>query len=342
MSEFTSIKEFGYNFLGPLLHTYFAAVGKLVSTKRFHTYHLAREGYHLKSAFESLFGSSNSTYLYVSRTFLFRIMITDEYSWRHSLKHGFEGPLRNFLISRFGFNSVEADKLLENIDGSKHIVLPDQMDEVATFLRERLDSLAALVAHSKQAYMIYLDEIGLLKSELTPLFLDLGYSGTIQQLLTRLIQRNTEGCYFITTKDGDHQVDDCVATMHFVFNTQVKMGSGYTLLDRSMFLESLLTAPQGQFTDIRYIAGSRQLFFGKRSFTQNHPKKLETVFDGALEAIHDFNRDAVSFSISETEDLFKVFVTKRNTLPSATWGLFEFDDAISGFGTVNSLQFFGL
>lgn len=342
MSEYTGLKEFGFNFLGPILHTYLKAVQQLTNKKSYHIYHLAREGYHIKTAYESLYEPQNSSYLYVSRTFLFRIMISDEFSWEYSLSHGFQGTLRELLIFRFGFNAKEAETIVGNEDGELIVKLPEDKNWVQRLFSNRMALLQELTQPSRDSYLEYLREKGLFDTSNTPLFLDLGYSGTIQKLLTHLISRDTEGCYFITTLDGNHDVGENVATMHYVFNSGIKMGEGYVLLDRSMFLESLLTSPQGQFSDIRKIANKTQYFFGKKNYTQENPKKIETIFEGALEAISDFYQDGISFTHQEIEDLFQAYVSKRNLLPIASWQLFEFDDAISGFGTVNSLRFFGL
>ena len=121
------------------------------------------------------------------------------------------------------------------------------------------------------------------------------------------------------------------------------MGGGYTLLDRSMFLESLFTSPEGQFVDL--LVGHDHSFipcYGKRNYTQQHFERLNLVFEGIIEAVKHYKANKVEFSSSEIESLYSLYVNKRHLLPQASWALFEFDDAISGFGNVNSMQFFGL
>ena len=112
-----------------------------------------------------------------------------------------------------------------------------------------------------------------------------------------------------------------------------------------MFLESLFTSPDGQFIDIiasPLHTAQFQFCFGKRNYTQHHFEQLSLVFEGALEAIRHFSKHDITYEIGEIEFLYEQYVSKRNLLPSATWPLFEFDDAISGFGNINSMQFFGL
>ena len=102
----------------------------------------------------------------------------------------------------------------------------------------------------KEAYLAYLASIEI-TDQSTLHLVDLGYSGTIQSLLGILLSKNTHGHYLIASKPGKHVIEGNTAVMQGYLKEDVKMGDGYLPLDRSMFLESLLTAPYGQFRDIR-------------------------------------------------------------------------------------------
>ncbi|OFC70115.1 hypothetical protein [Alteromonas confluentis] len=344
MMESVSLKQFGYNFCGPIVYSYIKKVSSLLQKEPKRVYCLAREGYFFKQAFEAFNPGEQAEYLLASRTFLFRMTINDPLSWQFSLGHAFEGTIGKFFVSRFGFTQEQTARFLSDIEFESEITLPEDKKNIEAILIRELALISDLIASSKANYLRYLQSIGLSSETLSnALLLDVGYSGTIQKLLSLLLQSNSHAFYFITTDSKNASVGEYLCTQHFAFKDQVKMGDGYTMLDRSMFLESLFTSPDGQFIDLLKSAENELIpCYGKRNYTQHHFEKLDLVFQGALLAITDYQKSNITFSLEEIESLYSLYVNSRHMLPSATWPLFEFDDAISGFGNVNSLQFFGM
>ena len=344
-----SLREFGYNFLGPIIATYVTEVNRQLRQLASHTnvkvFHLAREGYVFEKAFDIVNnGNVASSYLNVSRTFLFRITCDIEESWKYSVKHSFKGTLGDFFKSRFAFTKENVEQFLNNEDLDKVISLPEDFDYIYRILKANQESIRRVTSPTREIYLKYLNSVGLTDSAITPIVLDVGYSGTIQKLLTLLLKKDITGIYMITTKSGQTKIGDNVASINHVFRTDVKMGGGYMMLDRSMFLESLLTAPNGQFVDILQNINNDSFHFcyGKQTYTQENFTDLATVQDGALSCVEDCVKHDIHYSVGEIEEINEAFVTHRNLLPRATWPLFVLDDAISGEGNLNPLSFFGL
>jgi hypothetical protein len=125
----------------------------------------------------------------------------------------------------------------------------------------------------------------------------------------------------------------------------VKMGGGYIPLDRSMFLESLLTAPVGQFQDIRSSNlpdNTFDIYYGRKVTSQHQFHLLEQICEGAIKQMNKYIKNDITFSTEEVETLYTTFVTKKGMLPTCSWPLFTIDDDIASEGTVNGLDFFGL
>ncbi|MBU2977234.1 HAD family hydrolase [Alteromonas sp. C1M14] len=346
MLKNTSLKEFGYNFLGPLLTAYMNEVHKkIMSLSSVKVFHLAREGHVLKQAFE-IGNSSNvdAEYLSVSRTFLFRIMADIEAAWPYSVKHNYKGSLASFFHARFAFSYDEIALILPQDMHDEVISLPDDYPRICDILKQQKPLINELVQPIRDIYLKYLDSVGFTDPAVTPLVTDVGYSGTIQKLLCLLLSRDVHGIYMIATKAGEHPIANSTANIDYVFKSDVKMGGGYTMLDRSMFLEALLTAPNGQFVDILQDANTQEFHFcyGKRTHTQECFVDLNTLHQGALDCVQNAVENNFSYTPSEVESIFESYVTKRNLLPRATWPLFVLDDAISGEGNLNPLDFFGL
>lgn len=344
-----SLREFGYIFLGPIIATYVTEVNKqlrqITPQKNIKVFHLAREGYVFEQAFDIINkGDVSSSYLNVSRTFLFRITCHIEDSWKYSVKHSYKGTLSDFFKSRFAFTQENVEHFLDSAELEKTVSLPEDFEYVCRILKANQESIRRITTPTREVYLSYLHSVGFTDSAVTPVVLDVGYSGTIQKLLTLLLKKDTSGIYMITTKSGQIMVNDNVASVDHVFKTNVEMGGGYMMLDRSMFLESLLTAPNGQFVDIiKDLNNDAYHFcFGKQTYTQENFTDLSMVHDGALSCVEDCIKHNIHYTVKDIEELFETFVTHRNLLPRATWPLFVLDDAISGEGNLNPLRFFGL
>lgn len=349
MNKATSLKEFGYNFLGPICSEFFHHLNEHVQEHQVNLIgFLAREGFLFEKIYSrlselNLIADVKREYVLASRSYLFRISIGDPFTWKWSLGHGFEGNLQKLLISRFGFTYEQVAALFSEKELLTEWDLPSQVTELENMLQPHLSELQDSVKLSRQTYIDYLESLGFTATSNT-LLLDVGYSGTIQKLLTRLLKKDTSGLYFITTKSGEYEIEDNIASMHYVFKDGVKMGQGYKMLDRSLFLESLLTSPNGQFVDIykNTVLGNFEFFYSRNAFTQQNIHELECIFDGAIQAVLEMFENGVRYSNSEIEALYERYTSKRNMLPSATWPLFDVDDAISGNGNVDPMIFFGL
>ncbi|PPC74646.1 hypothetical protein C4K68_25370 [Pokkaliibacter plantistimulans] len=156
----------------------------------------------------------------------------------------------------------------------------------------------------------------------------------------------TEGYYFISTNPGENRIEGLKAIMSGCFREGIKLGDGYKMLDRSMFLECLLTSPNGQFIDIdRHTTSDLKPFnfyYGKETNAQHYFSDLKEVLDGAFEHIALCQKFNLNYSIEEVEDLFSQIVTKRNLIPRSCWHLFMADDSISGNELINPMSFFCL
>lgn len=351
MHSSTSLKEFGYSFLGPVCSEYFRnLIGYCDELKPTLITFLAREGYLFEQMYKALADKEliqtiPHVYLLASRTFLFRISIADPVSWQWSLEHKFYGTLEKLLMGRFAFTQRQIEFLFSSSELGVVWQLPEERQTLALHFKTKIAVFDSLVKHSRMAYLDYLHSLGLAVDSV-PLLSDVGYSGTIQKLLTRLLKVNTFGVYFITTEQGEYPIAENTATMFTTFKDRVKMGDGYTMLDRSLFLEALLTSPNGQFLDITKTSeacfNSFSFAYGRPAFAQRNMQDLMLIFEGAIEAVcHAFEHD-IHYSVEEIEMLYEQFSHKRALLPQAVWPLFDVDDAISGNANVDPMRLFGL
>jgi hypothetical protein len=348
----TALKDFGYNFLGPICSEYFySLLERCDDLKPSSIGFLAREGYLFERIYQQLLAKQLIAqpfpyfYLLASRTFLFRISIADPLTWQWSLEHKFYGTLRKLLLGRFGFTQQQIEHLFTQSELDVMWQLPVERKTLELHFKTKLNAFENVVKESRAAYLDYLRSLGITSSS-RPLLCDVGYSGTIQKLLTRLLGIDTYGTYFITTEQGEYAIGDNTASMFTTFKDKVSMGGGYIMLDRSLFLEALLTSPNGQFLDIIKTSDAcAQPFifaYGREAFAQRNFQQLDKVFEGALEAVCQSFEHSIRYSIEEIEMLYEKFASQRSLLPRASWPLFDVDDVISGNGNVDPMRLFGL
>lgn len=343
---YIALKEFGASFLGPALTSYIRAVEKRAVGRV--PVCLAREGWLIHELLTHLHSEGliqlerEPVYLKVSRTVLFRVTLGQPLTWDIALNIGFKGTLLELLMKRFGFQMSEAYACFPAEVLSFELSLPDQHDEVYQWLAPHAERLKQQVEPTRQAMHHYFRAQGLM-DDVTPLMLDIGYSGSIQKLCTALIERETEGLYFIANMPGAQQVANSFATMNGVFREGVSWDENYTMLERSLFLECLMTAPHGQVVDIRQrLDGNYEFFYGREVSSQRYYQNLYAVLEGAKEAVTEAIRYGVTYSNEEVEALYEVFSTRSGAIPQAAWHLFTADDDITGNGMVNPLQIFGV
>lgn len=343
---YTALREFGAAFMGPALTMYARAVRDNSSGRL--PVCLAREGWLIHRLLTRLESEGlvrfehSPIYLKVSRTLLFRAMVGEPSIWPLAMKSGFSGSVLDLLMKRFGFQMHEVFACLPPELLGFTLELPEDAEKVSEWLEPHAERLNEQVKYTREALSEYFSRSGLYDQNLTPMMLDLGYAGTIQKLCTKLLNRDTDGLYFVATKAGQTDIDGHTATVRGVFREGVEWKQGYTMLERSLYFECLMTAPHGQVVDILQTHDGKLIFsHGREASSQRFYQDLEAVLDGAIDAVVEAMSKDITYTTEEVEDLFEVFSTRPGALPQASWHLFTADDDISGNGMVNPLHIFG-
>ncbi|WP_462169261.1 HAD family hydrolase [Pseudoalteromonas lipolytica] len=338
--------NFGTTFLGPTLSFFMQGIDK-ATTEQDTLYFLAREGYWLEKAYiKSNLNKElkhRTCYLLASRAFLFKILLDNEKSYSYSLKSAFSGTFLELMSTRFILSNSEIRSVFSDETCSMMIQLPSDKKEVERILSTHRNSIQRVISETKSAYLSYLDSQGVIGQEVLHL-VDLGYSGTIQSLLSLLLGVDTYGHYLIASQPGERYINNAKVMMVGYLKEGVKLQDGYLPLDRSMFLESLLSAPFGQFRDIRLnpLTNEFDFYYGRQVNAQRFFQEIEQVMLGALAYCEFANEKSISFTKEEIEMLLESYLSKPNMIPRCIHHVFDIDDDVAGNGTVNALHFFGL
>ncbi|GED23429.1 HAD family hydrolase [Halomonas halmophila] len=344
---YTALKEFGGSFLGPSLTVYARELENRANSKL--PVCLAREGWLFYELLTQLRHQRlihldyAPVYLRLSRTLLFRAMLGESLTYSIAMKMDFEGNMLQLMMKRFGLQMHEAYSCLPAELLLMSVSLPNDGQKVIEWLEPYNEPLAKQVEATRSATSNYFRSLGLCDASLAPLMLDVGYSGSIQKLCTNFLSRDTQGLYYIASNPGEHIIGDNKAVLYGVFREGAQWKENYTMLERSLLLECMMTAPHGQVVDIRQAQDNEYVFFyGREASSQRYYQNLQAVLDGAIEAVTQAFQQDVTYSVSEIEQLFEVFANKPGAIPKAAWHLFTADDDITGNGIVNPLKIFGI
>ncbi|GEM_PF-503362 len=246
--------SFGYAVLGPVVFAYLLWL--LKSSLRDHVskiLFLAREGFLLKRIFDMILTDKEvadqinskieTIYLHASRRAATVPVLNNLEDAVDLLKKNYMGTLYNLMESRFG---LEHGCLEEKCIADSYVELPTDHDKVAAVLREQFDTIAVHALQERNYYIKYLESKGIKSREGNIAVSDLGYSGSIQNALSKLLDVPLRGYYFATCFDiGDNDNPGNRYSGYFADNED-PMTTESAVYRYSLVLESILTSPDGQ------------------------------------------------------------------------------------------------
>jgi hypothetical protein len=337
----------GRSLLAPLLYTFYKrlftrlATSSVDDTKPLDIFFLSREGYLLKKGFDriakmrDLRGLFCSHYLMVSRVMLSKAAFHLSESHNIIARHQFNGSFKSFLASRLGVSEDEISAI-----ALKHPFLNKRYHfdghlEACRVAAEELD-----LRGESEIYLEYLKASGFTRSNLK-IVVDLGYSGTIQDLLSLIVHGGIRGYYLITTpaatsSAGISKKND----KHGLVASGVSWGS-CALLDKSILLETLLTSPQGTCLGIKKVNQEFTFIHGPKCSTQHRFDEVEDIFDNAMDhVICMFEQGIEDLDYQSLSALYSGVVSSscfRNP-ESCLASLLEIEDKYSGNDLLNVNQ----
>ena len=349
MSSSQDLNQFGYRFIGPVVTAFFDKINLSLDAQAGsnNLFFLAREGYFLQELYKeylkilNISDKPDVSYILCSRAFLFKLALANESMIPFTLKHHYKGLLRDFICRRYGFNGTDLNRIVNELPHlakslAAEIRLPSQSDKLIKIMTEISVLFKPELSHKRELYLSYLHNNGF-KSENVSV-VDIGFTGTIQTLLSMLTKQKVIGHYMVTTNKAINN-EQCTYHGHLADN-QV-FGKGYPLIDRSLYLESILTAPHGQVIDIFDINGDIRFGYAAKTMAQHHFSVLEQIIKGAKQYMADTLPDSIQLTAGEIPDYYAGLVSDAEYLPAGVRSILEVDDHISGFGVLNPTRLFG-
>lgn len=266
-----SRREFGYCVFGPIIFTFIIWLLRSVEMDSIHQLcFLGRDGFFLKQNFEYIYKlvncshKMNISYMETSRQILMCASIEDESDFDEYVRMPYEGRLYEFFEDRLDIKLSEAEREVF----SESISMPQDYEKVIKIIPQYKDKIIKYVRSTKREYKEYLKAFNL---ENQDAIVDLGFYGTTQHYLSKLLNKEFIGYYIVANQSNSnvlnqrHVLKSCT---HIPFDESCKNTSIYNML---LVIESFLTSPHGMVRSInqegRFICApdmNNQIFFEEK------------------------------------------------------------------------------
>lgn len=294
--------EVGLLQFGPL---FFAFANWLSNCSSEKLLFLAREGWILQQIYRAYCEASGKTelpssYFLASRRAASVAAIRDKADVREILAQNYNGTLENLLRTRLGCQTKwmgEVGKLIVN--STEHL------DAIMDLLQPIMPQLRMQIEQERSAYLAYAEhQIGTADHIAV---VDLGYSGTIQYYLTKLLNRKVSGYYLCTGENVKPKKLNCKC-MSMYEKTDMEDTSS-DLIEQSLLLEAALQAPYGQLLSFsKDEDGSVEPQYDSKTY---YPSDLHRLQDGIIayvKELAELYRDLPQTAKPDTESIKALYL----------------------------------
>lgn len=288
-------KDLGFIATGPLLSVFIKSIYDSFYIKRPKLLFLSREGYLLQKAFNIYIekiekDKMESIYFLSSRRAVSVPAIEDSKDILEIIKQNYKGGLINLIKERLGVDL--STKILD-----LNISMPDNLDYVMKIIDPYVNDILINAQKEKESLVKYVKNITNMNTD-NLIMIDVGYSGTIQYYLSKVLKKKIGGYYLCTTVEKKPEKLACEINALFDLNSK-EMVNTSKIFKGSLFLESILRAPYGQL--IRFNEENGQI-------------------------IPNFNDDKdVPFGVTEIQEGIIKYCTDNAGVIKDFYGTVEFD-----------------
>ena len=301
--------DFGYCFIGPVVCDYMSwAVRRAKEQGIKQILFLAREGYLFEKIFDIMkqnfqeLSEISGKYLYTSRRSAMVASLKDESDIREALNVYYEGSLKGLLEGRFGLNMSEPSETADMVniisedfaEKDMAIALPGDAVRVYGIIERFNENILNKASQERDSYLKYIKDN--IKIEKSALF-DIGYSGSIQYYLSKIMDVAHAGFYFATDgKKIPMKIQGSSMEARYIENDLIAPASTSSIHRYSMLLEAVLTSMDAQFI----YMGDNGPVFAKDDKSDEYKKLLDDIHEGAINFAKDFY-SLVSSTMSFTD-----------------------------------------
>lgn len=269
-------KQIGYIAFGAMFTKFIIDVQQKFESDDILLY-LAREGYLLEQLHNIFYEVTKrepikGVYFLSSRRAATVAAMESEDDLRDIIKQYYEGELSNLLRSRLGI------EMYEDISECK-ISMPADEEKVMKILKPHMNEIMENAKNEGEAYLKYIDSEIESDYNKNISVIDVGYAGTIQYYLSKLMKKKIGGYYLCTGVNRKPTKLGCVCEAVYQLDT-VEQVENSKIFKGQLFLEAALQAPYGQLINFKDEEGNSVPTFKSDDVV---PKEIVNLQEGILE-----------------------------------------------------------
>ena len=285
-------ERFGYCVLGPATLGFVGWLARTAANDGVETLEfVSREGWLLKAAFDEVASHPRlrrplpkSRYFLCSRRAAVVAALRTPDDLRLLLGGTFAGTLRELLAHRIGVEDVGAyEARLGDAALGRRVELPRGASKAFACLSDAADLVLAHAAVERAGYLDYARRL----TESHAALVDVGFSGTAQSALMRLVGAPLTGYYWVTTDRVAALERAGGCTRAWLAERVDPAASDMPALRYHMLLEAVFTAPQGQLLRFEGGAGTPRPVFKPPGAAQRRFAEIARIHAGVLAYVRD-------------------------------------------------------
>lgn len=326
-----NLSTLGYLFYGPIFDAFFAYITSHTTSKD-QLLFLSREGYYLQKLYlkyaklSHLTPLKNYYFLASRRATTFANFNSADDIIKFTQSNYYQGSLANWF-------SQLLDITIDLEDSEDPVItLPADLAKIQPYITKYAPKIIQQSCNAKTNYIAYIKQtVGKLNK--TTKLIDLGYSGTIQYELSKMLKRDLCGIY-LASSEHIKQLSPS-SRLSFLFDTR-QNPTYKKIYEYSLVLEFFLSAPQGQL--IGFKKGGKP-FYNNETLNSAKKATIQEIKCGTEKYLSDITKikDLIpSYSIS-TEALlqFYTFCIEQNIITKSIKDKFDFTDNFTTDETKN-------
>ncbi len=273
-----NFKLYGYLF-APVFITFFNWFSKNNNSDKI--LFISREGYYLQKIYKVYCQLLNirevdNIYFLASRRATSLASCTNIDNLIELLDLLYNGTIYHLFINRYGI------KLNNEVDDT--ITLPQDKDKVIKLVKKYADEILKGAKKEKKNYLKYIRHILPDIDEKTISIVDVGYSGTTQYYLSKILNKKIQGYYFTVTNNLRPKKIGCKIIGCFNVNEDGYIDENNIVYLKTLLLEAILSAPFGQL--IKFDIEGNPIYTDGE-YNKRKSKYLDQVYLGIIEGMHD-------------------------------------------------------
>lgn len=283
-----SLYNVGYSVLGPIFLKFIIWLNE-ISKNYDEILFFSREGYYLEKIFNLINNSKISTkYFLTSRRAITVTNIKTKDDILKILSTNYDGSLKNLFYNRLGIYLKDEEDI--------EIKCPQQLNICEKYVDKYFLDILNNSNLEKDNYLKYINDNFKDYQNKKILAVDLGYSGTVQYELSKLLNKKIDGAYFIVSDNIKPLSLGC--KVFSCFNDIIYDDSflNNPLGKYSLILESFLTSPEGQLLSFDKNGLPNYLF-------ESNKEKTIQLLDSIYLGIKSFIEDYFKINNKNIEDI---------------------------------------